>query len=95
MSSRSPNRYQLLQWINLCVGVHDLICTCSTPTKHLLKELTNKKEEYYVTKKEKEDIEKCLIITEEEKDTTEEDGFGPGDLDTLFSEDAAGENATG
>ncbi len=95
MSSKPPNRYQLLQWINLCVGAHDMICTCSTPTLHLLKELTNKKEEYYVTAEEKHNIEKCLIITDAVAATTEDDGIGPGDLDLLFTEDDAGENAKG
>lgn len=95
MSSNNPNRYQLLQWINLCCGAHDMICTCNTPTQHLLLELTNKKEEYYITKKQKDDIIKCLITKEEEETTTADDGFGPGDLEKLFTEDDAGENDTG
>lgn len=94
MSSRKPSRYQLLQWINLTCGAHDMICDCPEPTKHLLLELTKKQEIYTVTKKEKQQIEKCLTTIE---DPTEEDdgGFGPGDLDALFGVDDDGEDTKG
>lgn len=97
MSSNNPKRYQILQWINLTCGAHDMICTCSHPTKHLLVELTKNGETYNITKKEKKQIEKCLITTEEETTHGDDDdgGFAPGDLEILFGENADGEDTTG
>ncbi len=96
MSSKNPSKYQLLQWINCCVGCHDLICCCDEPVKHLITTIFNKKEQITVTRQQKQQIEECLTITEEE-DTNHvgEDGFGPGDLERIFAEDGDGENTDG
>ncbi len=54
MSTRTPTKYQLNQWINCTVGIHDIICDCNHPTKHLINYLFSKGEKYQLTKKEKE-----------------------------------------
>lgn len=97
MSTKCPTKYQLNQWINCCVGIHDLICDCHHPTKHLITHLFSKQEEYQVTPEEKKNIEKCLTTTEGNGTTTltGDDDFDAGDLERIFAEDTTGENIDG
>lgn len=87
MSSNAPNRRQLNQCINVCVGAHDLICECDNPIKHLILHCFSHQEPFYVTKKEKENIIQCLITTEEDATQDAGDGLTTGDLEKLFTED--------
>lgn len=64
------------QLLNTICGTHDLCCGCPTPLKHI------------------QDILKCHLTeettttaTKEEDAPTPEDGFEPGDLETLFASD--------
>lgn len=87
MSIPFNNKRQQLQFINCCIGIHDIVCTCSNPlfhsTKILLKQLAPE-----LQKQERIQLQKCL--GEETTTTKEEDpGFDIGDLENLFGEDAA------
>lgn len=97
MSSKNVPKYQLNQWINCCVGIHDLICPCNEPTKHLITFLLTKGEKYKVTPEEKYKIQQCLTTSEEEETAGQdgEDIIQTGDLERIFADDADGENAKG
>lgn len=96
MSTKTPSRQQLNQMINVCCGAHDLVCDCDEPTKHIFLHIFSNQEPYKVTKFQKDNITKCLITEEEDgKDFAEETGIETGDLETLFAEDAAGEDDQG
>lgn len=66
-----------LQWMNLTITGHDMICGCREPIKHL----------HGLLKKENHQL--CLPSTEDHGQDGDVDGdhFGPGDLDKLFEED--------
>lgn len=72
-----------LDWINLIAGLHDLQCDCSEPLKHTIEEIYKQEPSL--------DPSKCLTT---EKATTEDDGFGPGDLEALFADDGGEDAAT-
>ncbi len=81
-----------LQWLNFCNQSHDLICGCDEPTKHLLKTILEKSNWLDITEDKKTTIKQCLGLEEdhtatEDKPGEEDEGFGPGDLETLFAED--------
>jgi len=87
MSDYVPPRYtkkQLtLQTVNAYVHIHDLNCNCQEPLKHVIKQILD----------QEPTIKPWLAtITEENGDQDGEkdiDGFGPGELERLFAEDAA------
>lgn len=83
------NRAKQLHWINSTYGIHDLICHCSNPGKHLLLALTERQETFEVTKAEKHKITKCLFTTDQEEATTgtEETGIDELGLDAAFAEE--------
>lgn len=74
------------QLLNTIVGNHDLVCSCESPLKHITNIIFEKAPPSNFTEEEKKKIKKCLG---EEPTTdliaTEDDGFGPGDLDQLFA----------
>lgn len=74
------------QFLNCIVGLHDLTCCCESPLTHAVNIIFEKAAPTNFTEKEKLQIKKCL--GEEDTKTmatTEDDGFGPGDLDQLFA----------
>lgn len=91
------NKTKQLHWINSLFNIHDLICFCDNPKKHLLLAITEKQEPIELTKEEKASVLKCL--------TTKEDGFiettdGNQDiaeigLDALFAENFEEEDTAG
>lgn len=92
MSTVYSTRWKENQWINATVTIHDIICQCHNPLKHLVTTILKRQE---FIKEEKEEIQKCLTGTEEE--TIPEGGFTAGDLEKLFGEEGAdaGEDAEG
>lgn len=70
MSSNKPSRYQLTQWINCCVGCHDLICHCDQPIQHLIKTIFDKKEPLYVTKKKRKILKNALLLPKKKIQTS-------------------------
>ena len=89
MSTRTPSKYQLNKWINLIWESHDMICSCSHATAHLLEQLGSKQEEIKLNNTTYKQLQKCLTTTEDST-VLGEDGFGPGDLDALFAADDFG-----
>lgn len=85
MSIPFNNKKQQLQYINLCIGAHDLVCDCQEPGFHSLKLLANQIGRELQPEQKKE-IQKCLGITTGE-DHTDIDNIDIGDLEKLFEED--------
>lgn len=90
MSMPFSTKAQQLQFVNAIIGIHDIGCRCNNPAFHsysiLTKQLKNE-----LQPEERKQIITCLG----DPDTTatkDEDGFEDGELDRLFSEDAAGED---
>lgn len=82
------DRRNQLQYINVCIGAHDLVCSCKTPLLHCSSILTK---EYLkqATTEEKTSFKKCLGITttgEDHGDAAEDIDF-TGDLELLFAQD--------
>lgn len=88
-----------LQWINTCMGAHDMYCGCEEPPKHLLCILLQHSGKLGLQKKHIKITQKCLGYGEEKEDTTDgthgsttvdtavDDNIDIGDLDALFAED--------
>ncbi len=76
------------QWKNNFWSSHELICGCNDPLLHIIT-LFNKEGNAPKPFEELKNI-KCLIIGK--PTTTEEDGFGPGELEKLFEEDKDGDD---
>lgn len=87
MSDYVPPNYtkrQLdLQNVNAYVHIHDLNCQCKEPLKHIIKQITTQ-----------EPTIKPWLATITAEDGHQDgdadiDHFGPGELESLFAEDAA------
>lgn len=72
------------QWMNTVFQTHDLCCGCKDTILHLLT-ILNRNGKAPKPEKDIKNI-KCLI-TGEGKEDSEEDGFGPGELEELFKEE--------
>lgn len=83
------NKAKNLHWINSTHGIHDLICHCNNPTKHLFLAIAEREEQIEVTKQEKQKILKCLTTTEEitTRIGETEDPIDEIALDAVFAED--------
>lgn len=83
------NRAKNLHWINSTYGIHDLICHCENPAKHLLLAISEREELIEITKAQKHKITKCLFTTDEEETTTgtENHGIDEVALDAAFADD--------
>lgn len=90
------------QWLNLCMGAHDLLCFCDKPWMHLLQSVIQRGNFFELDQNQVRIIQKCLTTTSGKEDTTsdrtedkdgekhtEKDGFDLdlGDLEILFGED--------
>lgn len=82
------DRRNQLQFINCAIGIHDLVCSCSSPLKHSSVILTK---EYLkqATEEEKKDLQTCLGITTTGGDHGDAAGDidFTGDLEQLFAQD--------
>lgn len=90
-------RAQDQQWINILHATHDQYCSCTNTIGHLLQAINQQTSPTHLSQKEIEKI-KCHLTGETTTGTEEDDetGFGPGDLEKLFSEDTdVGEDADG
>lgn len=79
------NKKQQLQFINCCIGIHDLNCTCNNPGFHTLKLLAQQIGPE-LNQQDKNTIKKCLGGDEDGK-PADVDGIDFGDLEKLFEED--------
>lgn len=85
----SFNRKQQLKFTNVVVGCHDLLCNCSSPAVHSIKELiTTLKND--LTENDKQQIKQCLgedttVVAADHG--TDVDTIDFGDLEKLFGED--------
>lgn len=75
------------QWMNTIFQTHDLCCGCNDTILHLLT-ILNRNGKAPKPEKDIKNI-KCLI-TGEGKEDSEEDVFGPGELEELFKEEDDG-----
>lgn len=90
-----PHRREL-EWLNFCVGSHDMVCGCDDPAAHLMILLAKKSGYYQISKENIEKATKCLTTGETTATTGEEEedlGFDAGDLEALFADHE--EDATG
>lgn len=86
MSSIYNSKQLNLQFVNLVVGAHDLICPCNKPLECSIKKILQQEPSIKI-----EDLikkEKCPTTTDAgDAHAGDEDGFGEGDLDLLFAGD--------
>lgn len=66
-----------LDFVNTIVQVHNLHCGCPEPLQHAVAD---------IFQQEPSIKEQCLGTTKDQP-TTDDDGFGAGDLDALFAVD--------
>lgn len=79
------------QWVNNIFQSHALYCGCNDPILHLF-DILNKQGKARKPIKDLQNI-KCLLTGETTTTEEEEEPFGDGDLEKLFSEDNdVGEN---
>ncbi len=84
---KSPTtRQQKLQFVNCIVGCHDLMCKCNEPAFHSLRILLDQLKPE-LSPKNIEQLQKCLGDVPGTAGEGEDGGFGPGDLEKLFSVD--------
>lgn len=70
------------QILNAYTSIHDLNCGCNNPLLHIVEQ---------IFEKEPTIKQQCLTSQEDGGDQetgTDIDGFGPGELERLFAEDA-------
>lgn len=79
------SRYNNLQWMNTIVSLHDMRCECNDPLEHTVLQIFHQEKQLRFTKEEQKIFQTCLTIPGEGS-TEEEDAFGAGDLENLFSE---------
>ncbi|AXQ66510.1 MAG: hypothetical protein [Anelloviridae sp.] len=92
---KSTIRQKKLQWINMLVHCHDIMCDCPTPLEHTTALIFEQEPELRFKPPEKDLIKKCLTTTTDTEDAAgDPDGFGEGDLEDLFKENF-GEDDTG
>lgn len=97
MSSYVPVKYtkkqMKVQWMNALVHIHDFNCGCDSPLECTLLTITEQEKNLRFTEKQIQHLKKCL--TGDTADTLkEEEGFGEGDLEELFSTDFGEKDAT-
>lgn len=79
-----------LNWINCMVSTHDLHCYCNQPLQHIVASIIEREPEIKFNKETSAKLQKCLTTGDEDV----LDGFGDGELESLFAEDIpAGEDA--
>lgn len=79
-------RQKNLQIVNAYVAIHDLNCHCEKPLHHILQQIYDQEPTLI-----KEKCPSTTIAGEDHTGETDIDGFGPGELESLFAdaEDAA------
>ncbi len=76
------SRKQNLQYVNCYTSIHDLGCNCAEPLKHIIKQLTDQEPSL------KPWLATTYVATGDPDGEKDIDGFGPGELERLFAEDA-------
>lgn len=77
---KTTSRNDKLDWVNTIVMIHNLQCECDKPLDHTIDVIY-----------QQEPTLKLPKCHGGEDPITEEEGFGPGDLEALFADDT-GEN---
>lgn len=80
------SRHKNLNWVNSIVSIHDLHCACNDPLKHTILGILNQEPSLKFNKEDSKEIQKCLTTGEDAGENVP-DGFGEGDLESLFAED--------
>lgn len=84
--TKLTEKQQILQNVNLFVGIHDLSCKCNNPLKCIVLQIYNQEKGLKFTNQE---IQQWLTTTDAgEKTTGQEETFDGEDLDALFADDA-------
>lgn len=87
--SKYSRKQKNLQEINLHVAIHDLNCGCNNPLKHIIYQFLEQEPSINFTNKEIKQLQQCHSTGKDGDDHGDDDtGFGPGDLEQLFAEDA-------
>lgn len=86
-------KHKNLQWINLIVGQHDMLCHCDDPLKHTIFAILEQEPSIKFTEEESKQLQKCLTSTDQGDGAGGVDDFGDGELERLFAEDTIGETA--
>nr|DAF80347.1 MAG TPA: TT viral ORF2 [Anelloviridae sp.] len=83
------NKAKNLHWINTNYQIHDLLCHCDNPPRHLLLAIAERNEPILVSKEEKRKVLQCLTTSEDATITTTGDADGVDEigLDAFFAED--------
>lgn len=90
MSNHVPVKYNKKQmnvhWMNALVHIHDFNCGCDSPLECTILTITEQEKHLRFNNNQLKHLKKCLTgdtaATQEE-----EEGFGDGDLEELFSTD--------
>ncbi len=83
-----------LQWRNMIVHFHDIICKCNSPLEHTIDNIICNEPNLRLPESTKKQLQKCLSGTADTgADAAADDGLQDGDLEALFAD--TDENDTG
>lgn len=93
--TQDSKRQKQLKWINGICQLHDFFCDCCSPVTHTITFLFEKEPKQEFSPPEQDLIKKCLSGEGDTADGADADTLQEGDLDILFQEPFAEEDATG